>query len=218
VACAICEYFVPFVGDINVGLFGVDTEKQLLLIPMSDAGATALTAAGIGSQGETPPERQKAIEDRRAGRKDTRKAYFARANEEAGGFAKLLKFFSKCIGCHNCRDACPICYCKECFFDSPVFEFEPHKYIDWARRRGALRLPKDTILFHLTRLNHMVSSCVSCGACAEACPNNIELAKIFPRVADDVQAIFNYVAGKDAKEDLPLATFREDELAKLGEG
>ncbi|MDQ7778513.1 MAG: 4Fe-4S dicluster domain-containing protein [Planctomycetota bacterium] len=217
-ACAICEHFVPHTGDINVGLFGVDPEKQLLLIPTSEAGAAALAAAGVGSPGEVPPARQKEIEDRRAKRKEARKAYFAKANEEAGGFAKLLKFFSKCIGCHNCRDACPICYCKECFFDSPVFEFEPHKYVDWAKRKGALRLPDDTILFHLTRLNHMVSSCVSCGACAEACPNGIELAKIFPRVADDVQAIFNYIAGKDPREELPLATFKENELSPLGEG
>ncbi len=216
-ACAICEHFVPFVCDINVGLFGVDFEKQLLLIAGSEAGAAALTAAAIGSPGDVPAARQKEIDDLRGKRKNARKAFFAKAGEEAGGFAKLLEFFAKCIGCHNCRDACPICYCKECFFDSPVFEFEPHKYVDWARRKGALRLPTDTILFHLTRLNHMISSCVSCGACAEACPNQIELTKIFPRVADDVQAIFNYVAGKDVKEELPLATFREDELAGLGE-
>lgn len=217
-ACLICEHFVPFTSDINVGLFGVDSEGQLLLTPASETGAAVVSAAGIGRPGTVPPERQKEIENRRAKRKEARKTYFAKAAEEAGGFAKLLKFFSKCIGCHNCRDACPICYCKECFFDSPVFEFESYKYVGWARRKGALRLPTDTILFHLTRLNHMVSSCVSCGACAEACPNRIELAKIFPRVADDVQAIFNYIAGKDVKEELPLATFKENELTTLGEG
>jgi ferredoxin len=26
--------------------------------------------------------------------------------------------FSKCIKCYGCRDACPICYCKDCFLEA----------------------------------------------------------------------------------------------------
>lgn len=217
-ACAICEHFVPHVCDVNVGLFGVDIARHLLMIARSDAGRSALVAVGLWEPVEVTALREKEVEEKRARNKHLRKTYFEQAASEVGGMEKMLGFFSSCIGCHNCREVCPLCYCKECFFDSPVFELEARKYVDWARRKGAIRLPKDTMLFHLTRLNHMVSSCVSCGACAEACPNSIELTKIFPRVADEVQAMFGYVAGRDLEEQLPLATFREDELSTLGTG
>jgi len=50
------------------------------------------------------------------------------------------------------------------------YAFEAEKYLGWAQRRGALRMPTNTLLFHLTRLNHMVISCVGCGLCAHHCP------------------------------------------------
>jgi formate dehydrogenase subunit beta len=77
-------------------------------------------------------------------------------------------------------------------------------------------MPTDTLLFHLTRLNHMVSSCVGCGLCQEACPNDVPVFSIFRTVGDKVQKVFDYVPGRSLEEVLPLATFKEDELKEVG--
>ncbi len=77
-------------------------------------------------------------------------------------------------------------------------------------------MPTDTLLFHLTRLNHMVMSCVGCGLCQEACPNDIPLLRIFRLVGKRVQEVFEYVPGRSLEEELPLSVFREDELGEVG--
>ena len=75
------------------------------------------------------------------------------------------------------------------------------------------RLPADTVLFHLTRLNHMSTSCVGCGMCTGACPSEIPVGQIFRAVAHKTQAIFDYEPGRSVDDPLPVTTFREDELA-----
>jgi formate dehydrogenase subunit beta len=141
---------------------------------------------------------------------------YGKTREEVTGEEKLLTMFARCVNCHNCRDACPICYCRECLFDSPTFEFGADKYLDWAEKKDALRMPTDTLLFHLTRLNHMASSCVGCGLCQEACPNEVPVFSIFRMVGDKVQEVFEYVPGRSLEEEMPLSTFREDELQEVG--
>jgi formate dehydrogenase subunit beta len=58
----------------------------------------------------------------------------------------------------------------------------------------------------------MISSCVGCGQCESACSNDIPVAKIFTVLGDKIQDIFEYVPGRSLDEELPLATFKEDEL------
>jgi formate dehydrogenase subunit beta len=111
--------------------------------------------------------------------------------------------------------ACPICYCKECIFKTATFDHASESYMRWAGRKGAVRMPTDTLLFHLTRLNHMVASCVGCGACTNACPSDIPVGEIFRTVGQKVQAMFDYVPGRSLDEPLPLATFKENELLSL---
>ena len=77
-------------------------------------------------------------------------------------------------------------------------------------------MPTDSLLFHLTRLNHMVMSCVGCGLCQEACPNDIPVFRIFRMVGEQVQETFDYVPGRSLEEELPLSVFREDELSEVG--
>lgn len=77
-------------------------------------------------------------------------------------------------------------------------------------------MPNDRLLFHLTRLNHMVTSCVGCGLCQEACPNDIPVFSIFRLVGDKVQASFEYVPGLSLEDKLPVSEFRENELDELG--
>ena len=77
-------------------------------------------------------------------------------------------------------------------------------YYDWAERQGALRMPTETLLYHLTRLNHMVASCVGCGLCESACPSKIPLTTIFRAVGDGVQEMLDYVPGRSLEDELPL--------------
>ena len=75
----------------------------------------------------------------------------------------------------------------------------------------------DTLLFHMTRLNHMSASCVSCGMCSSACPADIPVGVIFSAIGEQVQAVFGYQPGRDVREPLPLVTYQADEWVEIGE-
>jgi formate dehydrogenase subunit beta len=148
---------------------------------------------------------------------EKRQAFFAETEKEIGGIENIADVFAPCIKCHNCRTVCPVCYCRECFFDSPTFELESDRYMGMAEKKGAIRMPTDTLLFHLTRMTHMGASCVGCGACEEACPSDIPLLKLFQLIGDRVQTLFEYVPGRSLEEELPPTAFKEDELQWIGE-
>ncbi len=213
-ACQICEYPVPMGADLTIGLLGADINKNILLVAGTPAGEQVMQSLGL--EEAKAEARQPAISKLVAERTGKKEALLKQTREEVSGLDKLMATLATCINCHNCKTACALCYCKECFFDSPVFEFEAEKYLGWAKRKGALRMPNDTLLFHLTRLNHMVISCVGCGLCTEACPNDIPVADIFRLVGEQVQKMFDYVPGRSLDEELPLTTFKEEELPDIG--
>jgi formate dehydrogenase subunit beta len=76
-------------------------------------------------------------------------------------------------------------------------------------------MPRDVLLFHTTRMAHMVASCVGCGQCEDVCPRDIPLGSLFPVVAARVQELFEYVPGRSLEEQPPLMTFKEEELSPL---
>ena len=78
---------------------------------------------------------------------------------------EFLKELEYCRKCNNCQRACPICYCCECIFDSDLFDHSPEKYLEWVEKKGVIRIPTDTLMFHMTRMAHMALSCVGCGQC-----------------------------------------------------
>jgi formate dehydrogenase subunit beta len=145
---------------------------------------------------------------------EARDATFAEFRGRVNTMDGLLEEFSACIRCHNCMINCPICYCRECIFRTPTFEHESQLYYQWAGRKGTVRMLPDTLLFHLTRLNHMVTSCVGCGMCTEACPVDIPVGTVFRAVGERVQAIFEYHPGRSLEETAPVQEFREDELTE----
>jgi formate dehydrogenase subunit beta len=211
-ACQICEYPAPENADIIIGLFGYDPQKEIL-IQLRDPLADELTQKGIlATTEQTSPSRNQVIERLTEERIKKRDEVFEAFRSETKNLQDLMNALSTCIRCHNCMVACPICYCKECVFRTPTLEHKADQIIRWADRKGGVRMPIDTLLFHVIRLSHMATSCIGCGLCDSACPNGLPVATLFRAVGQRVQALFDYTPGKSVDEEPPVATFREDEL------
>ncbi len=212
-ACRMCEQPLPQ-GDhvaLTIGLVGVEPGKVYL-----EAREDVAQALGLAS-GAAPAGRAAAVQKLIAARTAARDAAFADFRKQVNSMDGLLGWFSTCVRCHNCMTNCPICYCRECVFRTPTFEHESELYYQWAERKGTVRMLPDTLLFHLTRLNHMATSCVGCGMCSDACPSEIEVATAFRAVGQKVQALFDYHPGSAVSESAPVQEFRENELTTLGE-
>jgi len=210
-ACQMCEYPVPQ-ADISIKLFGYKTEEEIG-IEIGDKLEKEIDEKGILSLSTSePPSRGEVVKKVVAGRTKKRDAFFGEFKGMTKDLRSFLDRFSTCIRCHNCMVACPICYCKECVFKTAVFEHEGDQFVRWADRKGEIRMPTDTLMFHLIRLSHMATSCIGCGLCDSACPSRLPVATLFRSVGDKVQKIFQYVPGRNAEEIPPVATFREDEL------
>ncbi len=213
-ACKSCEHPVPDNADVLIGLFGVDTNKNLLVQAQTPKGEDLYDSLDI-SGAEEPPERAAAVESLIAERTAYRDKMFAETTEATNSLEKLTTYFANCVNCYNCRVACPVCYCKECVFVTDVFDHEPVQYLRWANRKGVIKMPTDTIFYHITRIAHMSTSCVGCGQCTNACPNDIPVMELFRTVSYLTQKAFEYEAGRSIEDDPPLSVFREDELTDV---
>jgi formate dehydrogenase subunit beta len=211
-ACQICEYPSPQNADILIGLFGHDPQKEIFF-HVTDQLASELAEKGIlATTDGGSPSRDSVIERLTEERIKRRDEVFDAFRSQTKNLGDLMDALSTCIRCHNCMVACPICYCKECVFRTPTLEHKADQFLRWADRKGGIRMPTDTLLFHLIRLSHMVTSCIGCGLCDSACPNDLPVATLFRAVGHKVQALFDYVPGRSVDEEPPVATFREDEL------
>ena len=140
---------------------------------------------------------------------------FAATRGAAGSLEKLSAYLAACVNCYNCRVACPVCYCRECVFVTDVFDHDPLQYLRWAARKGQIKMPTDTVFYHLTRLAHMSTACVGCGQCSNACPNDIPVMELFRTVAHGTQRAFGYQAGRSIDEAPPLTVFKEEEFQEV---
>ena len=107
----------------------------------------------------------------------------------------------RCIRCHACRSACPMCVCR-----------------DWCvsgSRDPAWLTQEDTVpqklLFQLIHAQHLAGRCTGCGECQRACPMGIPVFALKQQFGRVIQQTFNYRAGLDIMATPPLLTYQVDE-------
>ncbi|QGY41484.1 formate dehydrogenase [Pseudodesulfovibrio cashew] len=209
-ACRACEHPAPQNADIVVGVAGADLGKSIPVMAASARGEALLNGMGLAEGNANG--RDKALEAMIETRTANRDAMIEQTKAVTGTLTDLSEYLASCVNCYNCRVACPVCYCKECVFNTDVFEHKPWQYMGWAKRKGSLKMPTDTIFYHLTRMAHMGLSCVGCGQCSNACPNGIPVMELFRTVSARTQESFGYEPGRSLDEPPPMSVFKEDEF------
>jgi ferredoxin len=113
------------------------------------------------------------------------------------------ELFSNCILCYACRNACPLCYCEQCFVD----DSSPQ----WC---GKSINPVDIKTFHIFRAYHSAGRCTGCGACESACPMGIDVRELTRKLEKEVKELFGYEAGMNIDAVPPLAKYSEKDPDK----
>jgi len=213
--CRRCDLNIPTMADIACGKWGAEDKKATFVEVCSERGADFIDRAIEGGQIKVEQPSAEARESRRA--KDRTATELARQWQERD-FAEFQAMsveerfaywfgpsgqFSQCIKCFGCRDACPICYCKDCYLEAD---------------RGAVpggEIPPDA-MFPMIRTVHVMDSCVNCGQCQDACPMEIPLARLIFMLNRKLADIFKYEPGMDVSALPPLRTVTDKELSLSG--
>jgi formate dehydrogenase subunit beta len=211
--CSACEHIQPAEADVLLSLAGEDLTTTNLFLQTDKAAEMLQGVAGIRSDSDFDPVILAGLlQERKAGKEKM----FKDIDTSETGLEGLVEIFGKCIGCHGCNSVCPICYCNLCDFDSFNYDYNTPILEKELIQKGALRLPPDTLFFHLGRLSHMSFSCVGCGMCSDVCPASIPVASVFKKAGEQTAAMFDFVAGRSVKEEIPVMIFKEEEFPELG--
>ncbi len=206
--CRRCEVNIPRMADIACGKWGVNNKKATFIEICSEKGDGLIKRAIDAKVIIVEKASEESIKERE--RKDKEATQLARkwgkavldemkqmSYQQRLGY--WFKNFDRCIKCFGCRDACPICYCKDCYL-------EP--------QRGFVKageVPPDK-MFPLVRLSHVADSCVNCGQCQDVCPMEIPFLKLYYMLQQELIPIFGYRPGFDVNEPPPLTLITEEEF------
>jgi len=115
-------------------------------------------------------------------------------------YIHFIQEAERCIRCYACREACPTCYCIECFVD--------HNLPRWAE---TMITPGGTQAWHIIRAFHQTGRCVSCGACERACPMDIKMTYLTDKLNHDMLQQYGFEVGANDEARLPFAAFTLDD-------
>ena len=210
--CRRCETNIPVMADIACGKWGTTDKDSTFIEVCSEKGAQFVEDAIEAGYIKVEQPTADAVTARE--KKDQAAVELAQRWQEKD-FATLEEMssdekfnywseqFSHCIKCYGCRDACPICYCQDCFLEAdrgfvPPGEVPPN------------------MLFPMVRITHVMDSCVNCGQCQDACPMEIPISRLIFLLSKKIGATFNYEPGMDASQMPPLRTITDKELTVEG--
>jgi formate dehydrogenase subunit beta len=212
VTCRSCTSFTPLNADIAINFMGTDTS---VFTAQTDIGEEVLSKISGSIGGDLSIAKGGSIDDAKIAaikevRSKEKKALFSRTNDTIGNMDSFQKMIGSCLNCYNCRTACPVCYCKECVFLTDIFLHDSDILHQRSMKKGVLKLPPDTTMFHMTRLAHIGHSCVGCGQCTSVCPSNIQVADMFRTVSEKTQEKLGYKAGSDPSQPIPYLAYKEE--------
>lgn len=108
--------------------------------------------------------------------------------------------FSRCVRCYACRQACPMCYCKQCM----AYQGQPQ----WIKPSPT---PEGNEAWQIMRVLHQAGRCADCLECERACPESIPLGLLTRYVFDSVEQRFHTKASDDPAVPAPLGAYRTDD-------
>ncbi|WP_243360184.1 4Fe-4S dicluster domain-containing protein [Fundidesulfovibrio terrae] len=121
-------------------------------------------------------------------------------------FAHWAKVMERCIRCYACRNACPMCVCRDhCIAQTR----DPH----WLTQEDSTR---EKLMFQMIHALHLAGRCTECGECQRSCPVDIPILALRRKLNAVVKDLFDYQAGVDPQAVPPLFTFQVEE-AKINE-
>lgn len=202
--CLRCEHPVPRMADLACGKWGLEEgelDRTFIEICSERGRALLERAAERGIIDFSAPT----VEQRERRRKQEEEKVQSAKKKQAEDFSQpedrfyWLSQFENCIKCYGCRDACPMCHCKRCVLERDVPE---------TVARGVIPPPPT---FGMIRFLHVACCCVNCGQCEDACSADIPLSRLAHYLSKTSSSLFDYEAGTDAADPLPLCAIPEEE-------
>ena len=183
--CQMCELMVPRNADIACGNWGAK-ESWTFIEVITEKGKTMIENAR--DEGyidlKTPSEKDITIREKIENImiKLAKKYQDKYLENEFPTQKEWDEYWNRCIKCYACRDACPICSCKEC-------ELEKEIYNDDSE------ITPDPLTFQGVRMSHMSFSCINCGQCEDVCPMDIPLTLKYNRMQKKYRNKTGFIAG-----------------------
>jgi len=122
--------------------------------------------------------------------------------------AHWLEAMDRCVRCYACRNACPMCVCRDhCVAQSR----DPH----WMTQEDTV---ENKLLFQIIHTMHLAGRCTECGECERSCPMSIPLLLLRRKMNKEIEALFDYRAGTRVDATPPLLSFKveEDKINERG--
>jgi formate dehydrogenase subunit beta len=205
--CRRCDINIPTMADLACGKWGAKPNTTFIEV-CSDRGSDFIDEAIKAGYIKVERPDDKAVTARRATDQAAVESAQQCQEKDFADFKQMsveerfnywFGMFGKCIKCFGCRDACPICYCKDCTLEAD------------RGMVGGGDVPPD-VMFPMIRISHVMDSCVNCGQCQDVCPMELPLSRLIFMLNKELCGIFKHEPGMDVSALPPMRTTTDKEL------